>query len=161
MLEEITMEPVKLLSGSKFDQFDDSVEKKFDSNIEFGLHGIDLTRHIRFNTEDNTIPRYFKGPLLKNLNGQYHLIEVPDAAISPSFTVEHDLKRTPSGILIVQQAGVNNAILTTLPFTLQDIFYGLITYPSDATTWNKTTITLKAVRLYGTGYPQRMLTILL
>ena len=161
MSDRMPLEPVKLQLADfiKGESFEKDVEKKFKSGIQFGDHGFDITRAVKFNTEDTTVARYQKGPLSRNISGQYILLEIPDAAITSKFEVKHDLKRNPNGILLVHQSGVDKA--SGLPFILKDTLYGLISYPDNGQNWNKERITLSAVRLYSSGYPQRMVIIII
>lgn len=152
------MEPIKIIRTPTQDPFDTDLESKFRSGIDFGASGIDFLRHVKFNTEDTSIARYYKGNKTKNLKGQYVLIEVPDAAITASFQVKHDLKRLVTGVIILAQSGVDR---TAYPPTLKDTLYGLITHFDNSQNWNEDTITLSAARLYSSGYPQRMLLLLI
>jgi hypothetical protein len=152
------MEPTRIIRRESGDDFDRDLEKKFQAGIDFGPSGIDFIRHVKFNTEDTSIARYYKGNKTKNLKGQYVLIEVPDAAITASFQVKHDLKRSVTNVIIVAQAGIDR---TTYPYTLKDTLYGLITRIDNSQNWNEDTITLSAARLYSSGYPQRMLLLLI
>ena len=151
------MEPLKSSLQTR-EEFDRDLEKKFVSSIKYGEHKFDLTTHVKFNTEDATIARYAKGPRCKNIDGQYILLEVPDAAVTSKFQIKHDLKRVPTGVRIVQQAGISASGKVR---TLYDGIYSLVSYPDNAQNWNNDTITLSAVRIYASGaYPQRMVLII-
>lgn len=150
-------EPIKssLKDFSLGDSFLQDVETKFKSGIQLGAHGFDLARDVEFNTEDTSVVRYIKGPKLKNLSGQYILIEAPDIAIGTfeTATIYHDLKRVPNGVIIVEQAGVDKS---AYPFSLQDVIFGIVHYRNSIQNWNANYFTLSMTKLAGGSFPCRM-----
>ncbi len=151
------MEPVKLKRRQDDDlAFDLSLESKFVGGIEFGNTGIALATHVKFNSEDNTVIRYYAGPRLRNLKGKYVLLDIPHAAVGTFQTVDvkHNLKSVPQGVILLQQTGYSRS---AYPYSLTSELLGMICVSDSDLYWNKDWLRLKFVKILGSANPSRVL----
>lgn len=155
------MEPVKIKKSKDDDViYDLDLEKKIAGGISFGPSGIDIARHVEFNSEDTTVIRYYTGRKCNNMNGRYMLFDIPHASAGTFqvIDVKHSLKRIPSGLIIIQQTGIDRS---TYPFTLKNELIGMICNSDSKNYWNENYIRLNFVKILGSTFPSRVLAILI
>ena len=137
------------------------VEKALDGNLLYGEHGFNFIKDVNFNTDATNVIRYKKGPMCKNLNAQFIMVEIPDAAVGTYQTgnISHDLKRVPVGIEVIAMSGVKQN--AGFPYSLTNNYVVLNTKTTDPNSWNDKTIQITVAKLNGTTDPTRLILVLL
>lgn len=138
--------------------FTRDVERTINGGVTIGDHGFNFTTETTLNSDDSTVIRYKKGPRCRNLNGQYILLDVPDAAIGTFLQadVQHDLKRIPQGIKVVGMSGVNKA---AYPYTTSNAYCAVNTKHDDPKFWNKSTFRITIAKVVGAANPTRIILV--